>query len=318
MSTAVLHPGQLEAAAGAFPTLRLPGPGLFAARARRLRALAPGRALEPFLLFAARLTECQDRLLDGLVPAPQPPADLLARCRAAATPPLAAPGWWPDGGWHSLARRLAGGVKSQAPDPAALERVARASGDWLEAQARALLAADIEGLELGSVPPIGAALQVCWSAAAARLDPGAIAPPGLGQGRPGRCPVCGSPPVAGVLRTGGPEDGLRYLHCGLCGTEWHAVRAKCSLCDNTRGIAYLSLAERTPDPNADPAREPQPAVQAETCPACRGYLKLCRLERDPGADPWADDLATLALDLLVDREGFERAGLNFLLLQSAR
>ena len=62
----------------------------------------------------------------------------------------------------------------------------------------------------------------------------------------------------------------------------------------------------------------QPAVQAETCPECRGYLKLCRLDRDPHLDPWADDLATLALDLLVDQEGFERAGLNFLLLQGGR
>jgi len=58
-------------------------------------------------------------------------------------------------------------------------------------------------------------------------------------------------------------------------------------------------------------------VQAETCPECRGYLKLCRLERDPHLDPWADDLATLALDLLVEQQGFERGGLNFLLLQAA-
>ena len=102
---------------------------------------------------------------------------------------------------------------------------------------------------------------------------------------------------------------MRYLHCGLCASEWHVVRAKCSLCDNTRGITYLSLAE----PGAEPAT--QPAVQAEVCPECHGYLKLCRLERDPNLDPWADDLATLALDLLVEQEGYERAGLNFLLLQ---
>jgi FdhE protein len=226
-------------------------------------------------------------------------------------PPLAAPGWWPQARWHDLARRLAAGLRSQAPDPSALATLAQAPDDWLAAQARALLAADGEGLDLAAAPLIGAALQVCWSAAAARLDRDAIAPPGLRETPPGLCPVCGSPPVSSIQRIGGAEDGLRYLHCGLCASEWHVVRAKCALCDNGRGIAYFSLAE----PDADETKGTQPAVQAEACPECRGYLKLCRLERDPELDPWADDLATLALDLRMDQEGIERAGLNFLLLQ---
>ena len=42
MPTTILQPGQIEAAAGEFPTLRLPAPGLFAGRARRLRGPGPG------------------------------------------------------------------------------------------------------------------------------------------------------------------------------------------------------------------------------------------------------------------------------------
>ena len=311
MPTTILQPGQLEPVAGAFPTLRLPAPGRFAARARRLHALAPGHTLGPFLLFAARLAECQERLWGGLAPDPLPSDALLAQLRESAMPPLAAPGWWPRAGWHDLARRLASELQSQAPEPSVLAALAQAADDWLEAQGHALLGADGEGLDLAAAPLIGAALQVCWSAAAARLDRDAIAPPGLRETPPGLCPVCGSPPVASIQRIGGAEDGLRYLHCGLCASEWHVVRAKCALCDNGRGIAYFSLAE----PDADETKGPQPAVQAEACPECRGYLKLCRLERDPGLDPWAEDLATLALDLRMDQEGFERAGLNFLLLQ---
>jgi FdhE protein len=36
-------------------------------------------------------------------------------------------------------------------------------------------------------------------------------------------------------------------------------------------------------------------------------------EKDPMLEPMADDLATLALDLLVDEQGFQRSGPNFLL-----
>ena len=309
MPATILEPGQIEPAAGAFPTLRLPAPGLFAARASRLQALAPGHAMAPILRFAAALADGQERLWAGLTPAPLPPAELLARCRESAMPPLAAPAWWPGPAWHDLVRRLAAELAPQAPEPGTLSRLAECQDDWLETQAQTLLTGDGQGLDLAAVPLIGAALQVCWSAAAARLTPSTIAPPGLVETPPGVCPVCGAPPVAAVLRIGGQEDGLRYLHCGLCASEWHVVRAKCSLCDNTRGITYLGLAEPGAEPDA------QPAVQAEACPECRGYLKLCRVERDPNLDPWADDLATLALDLLVDQEGYERAGLNFFLLQ---
>ncbi|HYN77249.1 MAG TPA: formate dehydrogenase accessory protein FdhE [Lamprocystis sp. (in: g-proteobacteria)] len=305
MATTILQPGEIEASASAIPTIRLPSPGLFAVRARRLHALAPGHPLAGFLGFAAALAERQEAAWPGLARTALPPADQLARCREAAMPPLAPPAWWPAAHWRDLVRSLATDLTAAVPGADTLAGLAQADDDWLEVQARLLLAGDAAGLDLAAAPLIGAALQVHWSAAAAQLSPADLGLPA----QPAQCPVCGSPPVAAVLRSGGAQDGLRYLHCSLCATEWHVVRAKCSLCDNARGVTYLSL--------EGAAGDQRRGVEAEACPECHGYLKLCRLDQDPALDPWADDLATLALDLLVDQEGFERAGLNFLLLQGS-
>jgi FdhE protein len=72
-------------------------------------------------------------------------------------------------------------------------------------------------------------------------------------------------------------------------------------------VHFLSLAE-------DPASEQggQAAVKAEACDECRTYLKLMNQDLDPHVDPYADDLATLALDLLVDEQGLARSGPNLL------
>ena len=56
-----------------------------------------------------------------------------------------------------------------------------------------------------------------------------------------------------------------------------------------------------------------PGVKAETCPACQASLKIVSMEKDPFVDAFADDLATLALDMLVDEAGFHRAGRNLFL-----
>ena len=55
-------------------------------------------------------------------------------------------------------------------------------------------------------------------------------------------------------------------------------------------------------------------VQAEACSECGHYLKLVHADRDVMAEPVADDLATLTLDLLVAETGLQRHGVNLLLL----
>ncbi len=117
--------------------------------------------------------------------------------------------------------------------------------------------------------------------------------------------MCGSHPVASVVRIGGAQQGLRYLVCSLCASEWHMVRVKCSACGSTKGISYLGL---------DGGSE---AIKAECCDECKTYLKIFYLEKDTSLVPAADDLATLALDMLVDQEGYNRIGPNLLFLPGA-
>jgi len=56
------------------------------------------------------------------------------------------------------------------------------------------------------------------------------------------------------------------------------------------------------------------AVKAETCRGCHTYAKLLYEAKDTQVDPFADDLATLALDVLVGEDGWSRHAPNPLLL----
>ena len=76
------------------------------------------------------------------------------------------------------------------------------------------------------------------------------------------------------------------------------VRIKCSSCGSTEGINFYTLEGSTG------------AVKAESCDACNSYLKLLYLEKDPRMEAMADDLATLALDMLMAKEGKTRGGPN--------
>ena len=120
---------------------------------------------------------------------------------------------------------------------------------------------------------------------------------------PGVCPCCGFLPVASIVRTVGEVSNLRYLHCALCNVEWNLVRVKCAACDSTAGISYREL-------QGEAMKRPG-TVRAEVCDGCKSYLKIVYQEKG-GVDPVADDLATLALDILVDEAGYARAGPNLL------
>ena len=55
-------------------------------------------------------------------------------------------------------------------------------------------------------------------------------------------------------------------------------------------------------------------VKAETCNDCHTYAKMIYLAQDTKADPFADDLASLGLDILVAEAGWSRHAPNPLLL----
>ena len=301
--TPILQPGQMEGAAGDIPELRLPPSNLFSSRAQRLRQLAEGHSLGDYLRFLAVLCDGQQRELDAHPIIPLPDSTLLSNCLEYAMPPLAPPGWPRHSHWQEVARNLADALYDAAP-ASGRESIARFLGqkkDWLESQTSLLLEGRLDGLDLAAAPIVGAALQVQWTWLARQLEPRQVAR----QEHPSLCPVCGSHPVASVIRIGGAENGLRYLHCALCSSEWHLVRAKCSNCDNTRDIGYYSV------------EGGKNIVRAEACPECRTYLKVIHQDRDPLVDPAADDLASLALDLLMGEEGYAKSGINYLMMHGA-
>ena len=127
---------------------------------------------------------------------------------------------------------------------------------------------------------VAAALQVHFARLAAGLDAAALVPVGDGA-----CPGLRRP--AGRLdgRRLAGAHGARFCGCALCGTLWNYVRIKCTLCGSTKGIGYQEI-----EGGAG-------TVKAETCDACRGYVKILHQNKDPALDPVADDVATLGLDL---------------------
>ena len=304
----ILEPGQIEAfAERAIPRLRLPdGASLFAARARRLRqqaaAGAAGEAIGAYLRLMAALADAQGLALGTFVPPPLAAAE-LARAHGHGMPPIQASAWPRAGEWRTLLEQLCRSVGAAPEAPAAAreacERLRALPAPRLEAEADALLAPRAEAVEPATAPLVMAALQVYWVALASRL--GSADVPALDV--PLVCPVCGTLPVASIVRSDERSQGYRYLHCALCATEWHLVRITCSQCQGNTHIAYHSI-----EGGSD-------AIRAESCDDCHTYRKILYQEKDPAVEAVADDLASLAIDLLMTEAGYHRGSGNPLLWQ---
>ena len=108
----------------------------------------------------------------------------------------------------------------------------------------------------------------------------------------GYCPVCGS--RAGMAELSG-DEGKRRLSCSACFFRWPYPRIQCPYCGNAdpETLSYFSAGD-------GPTR-------VGVCRKCSRYLKT-RDARLGNADVplEAEDLATLHLDLLAGKEGFER------------
>ena len=219
-------------------------------------------------------------------------------------PPFSAGGWRRDPVWRAHLRHIIAGLRDEATPPlaAVLDVIGEASVETLEMLADRIVRMDYSPGFADRLPLIAAALQVYWTyLAAAPALAGQLVRPEAGN----TCPCCGSLPVASVVRIAGEVSNLRYLHCALCNTEWNRVRAQCSACGSAGGVSYRHI------------ENGGGAVRAECCADCDAYLKIMRQDEDAQVDPVADDLATLALDILVDEAGFQRCGPNLLFVPGA-
>jgi FdhE protein len=294
MSQRTLSDGSIGGRVAEIPHFRPVKADVFAERAERLRQLDRAGTWQSYLRWAAALTTAQH---DALRASPAPGDEMLAHRFAHNMPPLAPEGHVRSPLWRTILRDVLRAMDTVALPPAAMSSVqalAHTEDATLEATADALLAGAFTLTDPARAPFVAAALQVYWVKLALQMGTHPGVPTGTHL-----CPLCGSPPVASVVRIDGAAYGLRYLVCSLCATEWHMVRVKCSACSSTKGISYLGI-------------DGGDAVKAECCDQCRTYLKIFYLENDTGVVPAADDLATLALDMLVDQEGYHRVGPNLL------
>ncbi|MEB2398266.1 MAG: formate dehydrogenase accessory protein FdhE [Alcaligenaceae bacterium] len=303
----VLARGEIESLDHtSIPRLRLPvRAAVFSDRAARLRQLAQDSPLAGYLSLMADLADGQHQALRHCK-MPGPTEERIDLAQAHGMPPLQATGWRRDPAWRAL---LAGLLDHMAalhglPPQAAqavqgLRHALDGDPDAIEAQADAILAEREDEVDAAAAPFIMAALQVYWAGLAADFPENAlpvVTPHGV-------CPLCGSLPVASVVRVGGSADGCRYLCCSLCAAEWHLVRVTCSHCKNTQDVSYHSI-EDGPE-----------GVKAESCDACHTYRKIFYQEKILGVDAVADDLASLTLDMLMGEAGYARASGNPLLWQ---
>lgn len=280
------------------PVVFLPETSLmFDRRSKRLAAWADGHPLAEFLVFLSHLCAAQHRAAAQCPAPPSLPADVVAQNLAAAMPLLPRSGSALDPSWRQALQSILDAMAAIALPAAArqvVEVLSTEDAARLEARANAFLLDHAGPDDLATGLFIAAALQIVWSKAAGQLDPALpqpLQPPGL-------CPVCGSAPISGVVLAAEPFEGLRYLACGLCGTHWHYPRAHCSSCGGDKDIGYLAF-----DGQDNHAR-------AETCGECRTYVKLFDEAKSPGTEPFADDLASIGLDLRLAEDNWHRAGAN--------
>ncbi len=283
------------------PFVKLPDPEtMFALRAMRFAALAPGHQLEPYLNFLAGLSRAQDELVRDISAPPLPSLDQL-RPRARNGMPVLPREELADAPetYAALDKLLTRASLLDMPDAAraALEQAFTADKDARRVMVAAVLSDAVPVEEVAAHVFVAAALQVVAALRAARLPEQLPQPVSDGV-----CPCCGGPPVSSAVMSFGTVENARYIQCAQCATRWNHVRVKCVSCGSTKGIAYQVI-EGVAD-----------TIKAETCDECRTYVKILYHSKDAELDPVADDVASLGLDLLVAEAGWKRAGVNPFLL----
>ncbi len=282
--------------------LMLPDPTTrFARTAERLEALSAGHTMEAWLRFMAQLARSQHVVAAAAGSLAGPSPSSVKTAVAAREPPLSADLRQRDPAWREGLAVLLDDLAATAmpaPAQAVIASLRGCDAAALEALADRFLNGAVDSAEVGPALYVAAALQVHFTRLAAALP----APSLRLLPQRGLCPCCGSTPVAGVVTGSGATPGARYLHCSLCATAWNHVRAVCITCGESRSIVLEGI-------EGDPG-----VVKAETCGECHTYAKMLYQAKDMRLDPYADDLATLGLDLMVAEAGWARHAPNPLLL----
>lgn len=272
----------------------------FAATAARLDVLAEGNPMEQWLRFMAQLARAQHEAavaLFGDVPSPSDRA--VQHAVEQRLPPLTTHGR--DPAWRMGMSVILGALERSDPPKKItgdIDDLRRCNEEAIERLADSFLHGDIATADVSKALFVAAALQVYFASLASKLSVEQIR---LLPKR-GLCPSCGSTPVSGIVTASGDTPGTRYLYCSLCSTAWNHVRAICITCGSSRKLELRSI-----EGGSD-------VVRAESCGDCQTYAKMLYQAKDMQVDAFADDLATLGLDVLVSEAGWARHAPNPLLL----
>ncbi|MFN5745041.1 MAG: formate dehydrogenase accessory protein FdhE [Methylococcaceae bacterium] len=283
------HPG---AHAGPIARFLLPqAEAHFTARARRFRILAETDSpMSAYLALMADLSESQREIISSGVVIPS--CSLVTDNGRLDTLTIA-----DDPTLITVLRHITAAL---APTGGTIGEVMTAINNADPKDVRAgfgqVLLRDFDAVNPGWLPFLASAVQVVCVSRAQGLDSAANLP-AAGQ----CCPVCEGLPLAANLHAAGNMEGLRYLVCAVCATEWHRPRITCVQCGDSASVSYYGI-------------EGEEAITAEVCGHCKIYIKLMNRQKRPELDPAADDLASLALDVLLGEQGYQRLGCNLLLL----
>ncbi|MEX4603811.1 formate dehydrogenase accessory protein FdhE [Haemophilus influenzae] len=293
MSIKILSESEIKQVANSYqaPAVLFANPkNLYQRRAKRLRDLAQNHPLSDYLLFAADIVESQ---LSTLEKNPLPPQQLE---QLNAIEPLNAKTFKRDSIWREYLTEILDEIKPKANEQisATIEFLEKASSAELEEMANKLLAQEFNLVSSDKAVFIWAALSLYWLQLAQQIPHNSQVENAENLHH---CPVCGSLPVTSMVQIG-TSQGLRYLHCNLCESEWNLVRAQCTNCNSHDKLEMWSLDEELA------------LIRAETCGSCESYLKMMFQEKDPHVEPVADDLASIFLDIEMEEKGFARSGLN--------
>lgn len=263
---------------------------LYQRRAKRLRYLVQDNPFADYLLFAADVVESQ---LSTLEKNPLPKQELP---HLTGIEPLNARTFKRAPIWRDYLAEILHEMKPKSNDQilATIESLEKAGSAELEEMATYLLAEEFEQVASDKAVFLWAALSLYWLQLAQQI-PHYSRQESIDNIH--YCPVCGEAPVASMIHIG-TSQGLRYLHCSLCESEWNLVRAQCTNCDAHDKLESWSLNEELA------------LIRAETCGSCESYLKMMFQEKDPNVEAVADDLASIFLDVEMEEKGFARSGLN--------
>jgi Protein involved in formate dehydrogenase formation len=120
-----------------------------------------------------------------------------------------------------------------------------------------------------------------------------------GYSRPS-CPFCRRKAGMGVLRPQG-DGASRFLMCFFCLGEWEFRRIVCPACgeeDSKKLPVYTALQFDH--------------IRVECCDSCKRYMKTVNLAKNGLAEPLADEIASVPLDLWAQEHDYSKLQMNLL------